>query len=112
MTKTIYIAGKISGLNYTATFLKFWLREKLLWCSGFRPINPMRIVPKSWPYEKQMDLCLDLVALSDCIYLSDNWRNSDGARRELAHHFCVGKNSIYQFKILLGICTIDITHNI
>jgi|ERR1035441_1565056 hypothetical protein len=97
--RTIYIAGKITGLPFRRTYLKFLLREIMLLFYGFKPTNPMRDVPNDWEYGQQMSMCLYLVHENDCIYLSHNWRNSPGAKKELKTYIDRGKTEIYMFDL-------------
>ena len=95
MKHTMYIAGKISGLPYRRTWLKFYLREQMLRLFGFYPLNPMRLVPNNISYKEQMEICLDIVPNADCIYLSHNWRRSSGVIRELNNYIDTNKTSIH-----------------
>lgn len=94
MKKTIYIAGKISGLPYKRTYLKFLCREIWLLFMGFDPINPMREIPNHWTWERQVERGKQIACDCDCIYLSHNWRRSKGAYRELRAYRQTGKNLV------------------
>ena len=93
--KTIYIAGKVTGLPYRRTWLKFWLREKFLQWHGFNTINPMREIPRSYSWQDAMYSCLLLVSHCDCIYIAHNWRRSKGAYREVRLARKLGKTIFY-----------------
>ena len=97
--KTMYIAGKISGLPYHRTYLKFLLREIMIWFWGYKPVNPMREISKDWNYEDQVRYGCILAIWSDCIYLSHNWRRSHGAYRELRSYLRSGQKEIVYFKM-------------
>lgn len=94
--KTIYIAGKITGLPYRRTWLKFWLREMMLRWHGFNVVNPMCEIPKHWSWQDAISACLILVERCDCIYVAHNWRESKGAYRELRLARKLGKQ-IFHF---------------
>lgn len=97
--KTIYIAGKISGLPFRRTYVKFFLREIMLFIMGYKPINPMREVPNDWPYQDQIEAGIINASRADCIYLSHNWRNSPGAIKELEAYIYYGNTEIYMFDL-------------
>jgi hypothetical protein len=99
MKRTIYIAGKISGLPYKRTYYKFLLREMFLLFMGFEPINPMRTIPKDQTWFEQVEMGKQLAIQSDCIYLSHNWNRSKGAYRELLAYLRTGKDKVVQSKL-------------
>jgi len=75
----IYLSGKITDCsNYKE---KFAAVEKRLQALGHNVFNPC-IFPSFMDYEQYMSL--DFLALSymDAIFLMDNWKYSNGARRE------------------------------
>jgi hypothetical protein len=83
MTETIYISGKISGLEYGYAYLTFCDAEEKCIEQGFEVINPMRLNHDhdgSW--ENYMKA--DLKAMLDCthIYMLKNWHTSRGANIE------------------------------
>lgn len=97
--KTIYIAGKISGLPFRRTYLKFLLREIMLKILGYAPMNPMRLIGNDWGYNEQVAYGCTLASWADCIYLSHNWKNSPGAKEELKAYIFTGKTEIYMFDL-------------
>lgn len=97
MRETIYIAGKISGLPYWRTYLKFALRWLMLWVLGYKPVNPMFEIPKKWSYNSQVSWGKYLAMECDHIYLAHNWRRSPGAFRELRAYLRTGKKKIKWF---------------
>lgn len=79
----VYIAGKISGLNYEEVCDKFEKAEKKLKNFGI-VINPCKIVPEECDWDTAMDICLSALAKCDTIYLLTDWKESKGARIEKA----------------------------
>ena len=78
--KGIYISGPISSNpNYRRDFAAAAKQVREM---GFRPIDPTHIVPKEWPWDMAMKLCLDLIDLSDAVLMLDGWIHSKGAKRE------------------------------
>ncbi|MGQ1890624.1 DUF4406 domain-containing protein [Thermophagus sp. OGC60D27] len=80
----VYIAGKVSGLNYLETYEKFLLAEQKLNRLGFEVVNPMKLVPDpetDWQYA--MRKCIKaMVEHCNTIYLLYDWKDSPGARLE------------------------------
>ena len=79
----VYIAGKVTGMNYDKAFERFSHAEQLLRNFGHKTINPMRIINQNCAWEPAM--CIGIVSMvKHCnkIYLLDNWFHSKGARIE------------------------------
>lgn len=82
--ETVYISGQITGLELKEAKANFDKAEALLLEKGYKPLNPMKVIPplsgKSWK-EYILD---DIVQLFNCdgIFLLDNWQDSKGARIE------------------------------
>lgn len=80
----VYIAGKISGLEYLKTFEKFYKAEKRLSRLGFDVINPMHLVkdPEA-NWDIAMRVCIStMVEQCDTIFLLPDWKLSRGATLE------------------------------
>ena len=79
MPKTIYISGKISGMEQEAATM-FAEAETLLLVRGFKVINPMTLPHQhnrtwhSYMREDIKELCN-----CDAIYMLPTWKESDGA---------------------------------
>lgn len=99
--KRIYISGKISGLDYAEAFKKFDRAEVWLLTQGWLPINPMKKVSeqegKSWK-EYMLE---DIAILWDCdaLYMLHDWKDSKGARIELAIAEELGIEVVYQYPV-------------
>jgi len=82
-TDYVYMAGQVSGLNYTEAFTLFVQAEYMLNSCGYKTINPMRIVPHTASWLTAMCICLTaMVKHCDKIYLLENWEQSNGATIE------------------------------
>ena len=81
--KTIYIAGKITGLPIEEARANFEKAEKKLTKQGFKVVNPMKLPhnhDKKW--ESYMKECITELLKCDSIYLLKNWAMSRGAIME------------------------------
>lgn len=81
--KTVYIAGKVTGLKYEEVCVKFAAAQERLENRGFKVVNPMEIVPREATWSEAMRICL--AALPECqmIYMLRCSVNSRGAKIEL-----------------------------
>lgn len=84
----VFISGPYSGPFARCAFDN---AARQLKRAGFRPINPARIVPKDWPWDMSMKLCLDLIDISDAVLLLDGWERSVGAVKERYHAIAASK---------------------
>lgn len=83
----IYIAGKISGLDYDEALQTFANAENHLRDRGFDPVNPTKengLDGDGNQYEWAEYMRRDIPHLLNCeaIYLLSNWSDSRGARLE------------------------------
>lgn len=94
----IYISGKISGLAEEEAKNNFEKAEKDLIELGFIPINPMKLscYADVLEYEDFIRLDMNLIDISDGIYLLKNWTDSQGARRE--YHYAHAKKKDMYFE--------------
>lgn len=83
--KIIYVSGAIGSIDREIATANFNVAELLLKTKGYAVINPMKITK---PLNATWKDCMmaDIKYLFDCdeIYMLRNWRNSTGARVELA----------------------------
>jgi hypothetical protein len=83
MKKTIYIAGKVTGMEAEAAVL-FQEAETALIQLGYEVVNPMKLDhnhDKKWL--SYMKVCYRAMIDCDGIYLLSNWIQSKGAKDEL-----------------------------
>lgn len=89
----VYIAGKIDGLeNYRE---KFKEAEDKLIAEGYICMNPS-VLPKGFPYEAYMPICIAMINQCDTVYMLNNWGGSKGARFELEYAKIMGKRILFQ----------------
>lgn len=81
---TIYISGKITGLDLKVAFDNFEQAENELLARGFEPVNPMKKVSEQEGKTWKEYMLEDIALLWDCdgIYLLKNWKQSKGAKLE------------------------------
>ena len=89
MKKSIYISGKITGLDEQATRERFKKVQKELEGKGYEVINPFDvtdglpdILEGNIGWGKAMICCLISLNCCDEIYMLDGWADSPGARIE------------------------------
>lgn len=92
----IYISGKMTGLNKEEYRGKFKKAQKYLIKAGHKPINPARLDVYELNYKDF--LTIDLILLKSCeaIYMLDNWKESSGAKWELAEANKLGLKVLYE----------------
>jgi hypothetical protein len=94
MTKA-YIAGKITGLTKEEYLRKFNKAKEEVQGWGYKVLSPVEIVPEDLEYEDQMRICFALVDISDCIFMLENWEESNGAILEHLEAIKKGKRIYY-----------------
>lgn len=96
--KTIYISGKISGLDTKQAAFLFYDAEIKLLQQFKNVINPMELVPYdpklTWHYYMVKDI--EALLQCDAIFMLKNWGQSKGARVERAIAIELGIEIIYQ----------------
>lgn len=101
--RKVYISGKITGLEETATRERFLLAQGKWLGRGYDVVNPFAV----YDFLKQEKICelnwanimvYDLFALKDCgvIYMLDGWMDSPGARIERDFASRLGLEVIYE----------------
>jgi hypothetical protein len=83
--KTIYIAGKVTGLPFPKVKTKFKAAQKALEEMGFEVLNPIEIVNDPLcDWNVAMRICIANLMLADAIYMLPCCNNSPGAKLEIA----------------------------
>lgn len=82
--KKIYIAGKVTGLDYAKVEQKFNAMEENLVKAGFDVLNPLKIVnDPNCDWQKAMDMCLERLPEADGVVLLYDAHISKGALEEI-----------------------------
>jgi hypothetical protein len=80
--KKVYIAGKISGLDFDEVKKKFNEAENLLKDKGYDTFNPINLSDNFTTWTEGMKECIKQLLECDAIYLMNDWRLSRGATLE------------------------------
>ena len=85
--KTVYIAGKVTGLPIHEVTMKFGYYKKQIEALGYNVINPLEIVSNEgngWhtPWDVAMRICLKHMMTADIVLMMTCWQNSTGATVE------------------------------
>ena len=96
--KTIYISGRITGLQYDEAFANFKKAEEFLQGLGYAVVNPMVLVPynKDWSWFDYMGDDIKLLGKCESIYMLKDWQLSDGACIE--HETSIRKGIIITYE--------------
>lgn len=93
----IYIAGKITGLD---DYMKrFKDKQKELEDQGHIIINPVGlndILGEDFIHDDYMHVCYSLIDLCDGVYLLNNWKDSEGAKKEKTYAVENSKNILFE----------------
>ena len=103
----IYISGKVTGFpDYRKKFDEAEERLRCVTCGNpdFHVVNPMKLVETigfsddraGWC--EAWDILYPAMALCDCIYMLDNWKDSEGAKLELKYALENGFKVFYENK--------------
>lgn len=82
----VYLAGKVTGLDYKTAQLQFDNAAAYLEINGYDPISPMDFVHPQCTWEEAMKLCITFLPWADMIWMLPGWQDSKGAtlEREIA----------------------------
>lgn len=92
----VYISGKMTGLDKAEFKQHFFEAEKLLRRNGYDVVNPARMSDFNLTYAEFMLIDTTLVTMCDAIYMLNNWRDSNGAKEELALAEAKGLKIMYE----------------
>lgn len=82
MQKTIYIAGKVSGLPRYEVAIKFAAYKQVLQGKGHTPVVPLTLCNKDDAWHVAMKKCISALITCDEVHLLPCWTDSPGARLE------------------------------
>lgn len=82
--KKIYIAGKVSGLPWKETSMKFGAHQKKLMNEGHAPIVPLDLCDKNDDWNTAMRKCIAALCTCEEIHMLPDWVDSPGATLENA----------------------------
>lgn len=87
----VYIAGKISGLDYLKARRTFKAAEASIKARGHKVTNPIKLCGEGWPWWFCMVVCL--LALLGCgaVAMLPGWESSRGANIERRFALALGK---------------------
>lgn len=96
----LYIAGKITGLDYNEAFAKFAKAAEELREMGHEPVNPMAENGldgdgKEYPWAEYMKRGISHLLKCDGIYLLPCWVDSRGARLEFGLAVDLGMEVVF-----------------
>lgn len=88
----VYISGAITGNpNYKEQFREV---EEKLKKKGYITINPANlesVMPEDASHREYMDVCIELLHMSDAICMVPGWRGSKGAEKEYEYAILRGR---------------------
>lgn len=79
MKQTIYISGKMRGLEEQHSRKLFEEAENLLTAHGFNALNPWKFTHTSDRWGDRITADLEILKSCDGIWMLENWRDSNGA---------------------------------
>jgi hypothetical protein len=102
MNKTIYIAGKVTGLLPEPTALKFKEAQDELEAKGFDVINPIELInnPKE-DWDVAMKKCLEALEFCDAIFMLPCYTDSKGAMIEHRTAAKLGIQIYYELETII-----------
>lgn len=93
----VYIAGKITGLEKPDFLKKFYDSSKALRDQGHLTMSPATLaLNEGFSHEDYLHVCYAMIDVCDAVFLQKDWRDSEGARRELYYAKAVKKQIIFE----------------
>jgi len=78
----VYIAGKVTGVEYQVAQLQFDSAAKYLEALWYVAVSPLDFVHPETTWEEAMKISLNLLIQSDYILMLPGWQDSKGATME------------------------------
>lgn len=98
--KRVYLAGKVTGLNYKNAVKKFNYAKQFLLSEGFdEVVNPMELVPKGTEWADAMLILLPWLATCNYIAILPGYEDSNGAMTE--YYFARGMENEGKLKAII-----------
>jgi hypothetical protein len=95
MSKKIYLAGKVSGLELHKASQKFGLKQKELMNQGHTVIVPLDIIGWHETWEAAMKKCIPAMLECDEVHFLPCWQESRGAQLERDIAIRIGMPVVY-----------------
>lgn len=76
---TIYICGKVTGLDRAHCLAKFATAKQILEAENYKVINPMELVPADALWEDAMSICIKALRNCNGLLMLPDWQFSTGA---------------------------------
>lgn len=96
----VYISGRMTGLDSDEIVKKFSRSERYLVENGHSVLNPavtMHLMNTSgFSYDHFLVIDFAMLSVCDAIYMQKDWRDSNGARRELEYAERRGLKVLYE----------------
>jgi hypothetical protein len=102
MNKTIYIAGKVTGLPTNSTTLKFKEAQDELEAKGFDVINLIELIDNpNEDWNVAMNRCLEALEFCDAIYMLPCYTDSKGVMIEHRTAIKLGIHIYYNLETII-----------
>lgn len=95
MGKTVYIAGKITGLPQQLAKERFHRAEQELAAMGYQVVSPASLYKKDKSWEDAMRENIRYMLDCDEVHLLPGWQESRGAQLERDIAIRLGMNVVY-----------------
>lgn len=87
----IYIAGKVTGLDYLQVRSTFKAAEASIKARGYKVTNPINFCGERWPWWLCMVVCLSALLGCGAVAMLPGWESSRGANIERRFALALGK---------------------
>ena len=97
----VYVSGKITGCGRHVTVAKFNVSKQWLESIGHEVMVPTCLPVLEINKDQYLHICYAMIDVCDCIYMLNDWHQSQGARKELQYAADQGKKIMYQDKMTI-----------